>query len=567
MEKDWDYVDVDEKDSSRLIDELKISKIVAELLTSRGITDIEEARRFLNPMLENLHDPFLMKGMKAGVFRIKKAIGDKEKIMIFGDFDVDGITSTTTLNNILKNLGGDVSYYFPNRLIEGYGLNKNAIDRAVFDKKSLIITVDCGITAVEEVKYANEKGIDIIVIDHHEQKEVVPNAVAVIDPKQNGCMYPFKQLAAVGVVFKVAQALVKEMNSNFDIISLLDFVSLGTVSDLVPLIGENRIIVKYGLDQITKTKNPGLRALIKVSQLKDKDINVGHISFALGPRINSSGRLETADKVMKLFNTDDENLANEIAKQLDENNTKRRELQQTIFNQAMEKIKTEVDFEKDNCIVIAGKGWHRGVVGIVASKIIEEYNRPTILIALGENGIGHGSARSIPAFHLLNAMTASKDWMESFGGHSQAAGLSIKEENIDGLRNSINEYSKTKLTKKDLVPVLKINTDIDLSEVDFKLIEEVHSLYPYGFGNPSPLFSCSNLSLVEDPRVLKEKHLKLKLKNDRVKDIGAIGFGLSNLSWEVIKNNGKIKVAFFPEINEWNGNISIQLGLKDIKFD
>lgn len=567
MEKEWKYIEEDKENSEKFIRELGTSRVVANLLTSRGIIDTEEARKFLNPKLSDFYDPMLMKGMREGVSRIKKAIEEKEKILIFGDFDVDGVTSTTTLNRILKVLGGNADYYFPNRFTEGYGLNKNAIDDAEAKNMSLIITVDCGITANEQVDYANEKGIDVIIIDHHEQIGNVPNAVAVIDPKQKGCEYPYKKLAAVGVVFKVSQALIKEFNSDFDEVSLLDFVSLGTVSDLVPLDGENRIIVRNGLPELTNTKNVGLRALLEVSDLKDKDVNSGHISFKLGPRINSSGRLETADKVMRLFNTGSVEEAIVIAKELDDQNTKRRELQQEIFKEAVEKIEKEFDFENDNCIVISGKGWHRGVIGIVASKIVEEYHRPTILIALNEEGMGHGSARSIPSFHLLNAMNASSKWIDNHGGHSQAAGLSIKEENIEGLRREINNYSKDKLTKKDLIPVLKIDANLDLRQVNFSLIEEVHQLFPYGFGNPRPTFCSNNLKLAEEPRVLKERHIKLNLKDDNVKSIGAIGFGMGSLKKGAMENNGKISVAYFPEINEWNGNISIQLGLKDIKFN
>lgn len=566
MEKEWEYIKYEKEASDNLTRELGISEVVAKLLTSRGIIDADEAKKFLNPKLSDFHDMMLMKGMKEGVSRIKKAIENKEKILIFGDFDVDGVTSTTTLNRVLKALGGDISYYFPNRLTEGYGLNEKAVDDAKMKDVSLIITVDCGITANVQVDYANAKGVDVIVIDHHEQIGEIPNAVAVIDPKQEGCEYPYKKLAAVGVVFKVSQALIKEFGSDFDEVSLLDFVCLGTVSDLVPLDGENRIIVRNGLPELTNTKNLGLKALLEVSDLKGKDVNSGHISFKLGPRINSSGRLETADKVMRLFNTDSAEEAREIAKSLDEQNTKRRELQQEIFKEVIEKIEKEVDFENDNCIVIAGKGWHRGVIGIVASKIVEEYHRPTILIALGEDGMGHGSGRSIPAFHLLNAMNASSKWIDNHGGHSQAAGLSIKEENIEGLRREINNYSKDKLTKKDLIPVLRIDANLDLSQVNFSLIEEIHQLYPYGFGNPRPIFSSNNLKLAEEPRVLKERHIKVNLKDDNVKSIGAIGFGMGSLKDDAIKNNGKISVAYFPEINEWNGNISIQLGLKDMKF-
>lgn len=566
VEKAWRHIENDNENSKRLVDELGISQLVAGLLTSRGVIDPVEARKFLDCDLMDLYDPSLLKGMSEAVERIKGAIVSGEKILIFGDFDVDGVTSTTILNKVIGILGGNVSYYFPNRLTEGYGLNNKAIDNAKRKNINLIITVDCGITANDQVDYSNENGIDVIVVDHHEQIGEVPNAVSVIDPKQEGCEYPYKKLAAVGVVFKVIQALIKEFNSDFDELSLLDFVCLGTVSDLVPLDGENRILVKNGLRTLTNTKNIGLKALIEVSGLKGQDINSGHIAFKLGPRINSSGRLSSADKVMTLFNTELDQEARDIAEELNRQNNERRDLQEEIFKQAVKKIEEEVDLENDKCIVISGKGWHRGIIGIVASKIVEQYFRPTILIAVEEDGWGYGSGRSIPNFHLLNAMNSSKRWIHNHGGHSQAAGLKIEEKNIEGLRREINNYSKEKLTEKDLIPVLKIDAKLNLDQVNFSLIEEVHQLFPYGMGNPRPIFCSSNLKLEENPYVLKEKHIKLKLKDNTAGNVGAIGFGMGLFSEGAIANNGEISVAYFPEINEWNGNINIQLGLKDIKF-
>ncbi|MFH0808709.1 MAG: single-stranded-DNA-specific exonuclease RecJ [archaeon] len=566
VEKSWKRITHDKDASKKLIDKLGVSQIVANILTARGIVDPKEARQFLDCDLKDLHDPNLMKGMDKAIERITKAITTGEKILIFGDFDVDGVTSTTILNKAIKALGGDVSYYFPNRLTEGYGLNEKAIDVAKEKDIGLIITVDCGITANTQVDYANKNDVDVIVVDHHEQIGEIPNAVSVIDPKQEGCEYPYKKLAAVGVVFKVIQALIKKFGSDFDEFSLLDFVCVGTVSDIVPLDGENRILVKNGLETLANTKNLGLKALIEVSGFEGKEINTGNISFGLGPRINSSGRLGTADKVMQLFNTESIQEAKEIAEELDKQNTERRSLQEKIFNQAVEKIEEEVDLENDNCIVLSSKGWHRGIIGIVASKIIERYFRPTILIAVEDDGWGYGSGRSIPAFHLLDGMNHSKKWIHNYGGHSQAAGLKIEEKNIEGLRKEINNYSKEKLTKEDLIPVLKIDAELKFEQVDFDLIEEIHQLFPYGMGNPKPTFCSRGIMLADEPRVLKEKHLKMNLKDDTVKSMGAIGFGMGSFDRDVLMNNGNINVAYFPEINEWKGSVSVQLGLKDIKF-
>lgn len=566
MEKLWKYVKNNEKSSKRLIKKLGISPIVANLLTNRGIVDPREAEKFLKCDLKDLHDPNLLKGMAEGIKRVKKAIESDEKILVFGDFDVDGVTSTTILTKVIGILNGNVSYYFPNRLTDGYGLNKKAIDKAKEDGIDLIITVDCGITANDQVDYANENGIDVIIIDHHEQIEEIPKAIAVIDPKQKGCKYPYKKLAAVGVVFKFIQALIKEFDSDFNIFSLLDFVCLGTVADMVPLDGENRIIVKNGLKELTHTKNLGLKALIEVSDLNDKEINSGHISFRLGPRINSSGRLESADKVMQLFSTGSIQEARNIAEELDKQNIERQYIQQETFDQAVKKIEKEINLEKDSCIILSEKGWHKGIIGIVASKIVEKYYRPTILITIDKKGMGYGSGRSIPNFHLLNSMNCSKKWMENYGGHSQAAGLKIKEKNIKGFHRDINNYSKNKLTKQDLIPHLNIDAKLNFDQINFNLIEEVHQLFPYGMGNPRPTFSTNNLKLMDEPRILKEKHLKLYVKDNTAEDIEAIGFGMGSFKKDVIKNNGNISIAYFPEINEWNGDVSIRLGLKDIKF-
>ncbi len=566
IEKSWKQIPCDDNVAKKLIDKLGLSQIVANLLTSRGVIDPEEAKRFLDCDLKDLHNPNLMKGMAAAVERIHKTITTGEKILIFGDFDVDGITSTTILNKSLIALGGNVSYYFPNRLTEGYGLNEKAIDKAKNEDIGIIITVDCGITANTQVDYANKNNIDVIVVDHHEQIGELPKAISVIDPKQKGCLYPYKKLAAVGVVFKLIQALVRRFNSDFDEFSLLDFVCVGTVSDLVPLDGENRIIVKNGLKMLANTKNLGFKALIEVSGYKGKEINTGNISFGLGPRINSSGRLGAADKVMSLFNTKSIQEANEIARELDKQNAERKSLQEKIFNQAVEKIEEEIDLNNDNCIVISGEGWHRGVIGIVASKIVEKYFRPTILISIDDDGWGYGSGRSIPAFHLLDGMNHSKEWIENYGGHSQAAGLKIKEKNIDSFRKKINNYSKNKLSKEDLIPVLKIDAKLNFNQINFDFIGEVHRLFPYGMGNPKPTFCSSGIMLADEPRVLKEKHLKLNLKDNTVNNMGVIGFGMGALSRDVVINNGSINVAYFPEINEWNGNVNIQLGLKDMKF-
>jgi single-stranded-DNA-specific exonuclease len=506
----------------------------------------------------------LLKDMTKAVTRIKKAITNKEKLMIFGDFDADGTTGTTILIKTMELIEGKAEHYFPSRLTEGYGLNKKAIDNAVNNNIKLIITVDCGINANKEVSYAKKKGIDVIITDHHEPPEQLPEAKAIINPKQKECKYPYKELAGVGVAFKLAQSLIREYSISFDEFSFLDLVCLGTVADIVPLTGENRIIVKNGLKKLMKTENIGLKALIEVSDIKGKEINPGHISFRLAPRINAAGRLTSADKIMKLFQTKSETEAYTIAKFLDEQNTKRQDIQQKILDEAILKVEKEIDLDKETCIILADESWHRGVIGIVASKIVEKYHRPTILIAI-EKGIGYGSGRSISNFHLFDAVDSCKDLFENYGGHTQAIGIKINKNNIEKLRKEINNYAKKMLSAEDLIPKINLDVKLKLSQVDEELIDEINKLTPFGMGNPKPVFYSTNLSLEDEPRILKEKHIRMELC-DGSEIIDAIGFNMAHFYDEIMKNQEQINVVFFPELNEWNGDETMNLVLKDMKF-
>jgi len=564
MENIWKPRPFKEKETQNLVRKLGISPLISTLLTNRGITESEEAKRFLNCNLNDLHDPYLLKDMTKAVTRIKKAITNKEKLMIFGDFDADGTTGTTILIKTMELIEGKAEHYFPSRLTEGYGLNKKAIDNAVNNNIKLIITVDCGINANKEVSYAKKKGIDVIITDHHEPPEQLPEAKAIINPKQKECKYPYKELAGVGVAFKLAQSLIREYSISFDEFSFLDLVCLGTVADIVPLTGENRIIVKNGLKKLMKTENIGLKALIEVSDIKGKEINPGHISFRLAPRINAAGRLTSADKIMKLFQTKSETEAYTIAKFLDEQNTKRQDIQQKILDEAILKVEKEIDLDKETCIILADESWHRGVIGIVASKIVEKYHRPTILIAI-EKGIGYGSGRSISNFHLFDAVDSCKDLFENYGGHTQAIGIKINKNNIEKLRKEINNYAKKMLSAEDLIPKINLDVKLKLSQVDEELIDEINKLTPFGMGNPKPVFYSTNLSLEDEPRILKEKHIRMELC-DGSEIIDAIGFNMAHFYDEIMKNQEQINVVFFPELNEWNGDETMNLVLKDIKF-
>jgi len=564
MENIWKPRPFKEKETQNLVRKLGISPLISTLLTNRGITESEEAKRFLNCNLNDLHDPYLLKDMTKAVTRIKKAITNKEKLMIFGDFDADGTTGTTILIKTMELIEGKAEHYFPSRLTEGYGLNKKAIDNAANNNIKLIITVDCGINANKEVSYAKKKGIDVIITDHHEPPEQLPEAKAIINPKQKECKYPYKELAGVGVAFKLAQSLIREYSISFDEFSFLDLVCLGTVADIVPLTGENRIIVKNGLKKLMKTENIGLKALIEVSDIKGKEINPGHISFRLAPRINAAGRLTSADKIMKLFQTKSETEAYTIAKFLDEQNTKRQDIQQKILDEAILKVEKEIDLDKETCIILADESWHRGVIGIVASKIVEKYHRPTILIAI-EKGIGYGSGRSISNFHLFDAVDSCKDLFENYGGHTQAIGIKINKNNIEKLRKEINNYAKKMLSAEDLIPKINLDVKLKLSQVDEELIDEINKLTPFGMGNPKPVFYSTNLSLEDEPRILKEKHIRMELC-DGSEIIDAIGFNMAHFYDEIMKNQEQINVVFFPELNEWNGDETMNLVLKDMKF-
>jgi len=565
LKRKWNILPYNEKDSQILIQKLGISPLTAILLTNRGINQPEEAKKFLRCDLNDLHSPYLLKDIDKAISKIKKTVDKKERIMIFGDYDVDGITGTTILAKIIKLMGGEIKYYFPNRLTEGYGLNTQAIDDAKKQNIKLIITVDCGISANKEIDYAKSKDIDVIVIDHHEQIGSLPKAIAIIDPKQKECKYPYKKLAAVGVVFKVIQALIKEYNLDFDEFSLLDFVCLGTVADIVPLDGENRILVKNGLKQLMNTKNIGLKALIKSSDLEGKEINPGYISFRLAPKINASGRLDSADKVIKLFQTNSEVEAANIACVLTEQNTHRQTIQQKVLDEALLKIEEEVNLDKETCIVLAKENWHKGVIGIVASKIVEIYHRPTILISI-ENDIGFGSGRSISNFHLLEAIDSCKSLLMNYGGHKQAAGIKINKKNIEKLREEINKYAKANISTEDLIPKINLDVKLKLSQINVDLINELNKLPPFGIGNPKPTFCSINLITMDDPWILKEKHIKMDFR-DEFTTIKAIGFSMAHFYNEVMENSGQIHVAYFPEVNEWNDEKTIQLNLKDMKFE
>jgi len=560
----WTCNKISEIDAKRISDEANISKLMAKVLLNRGFDDCEKIRKFIDPSFEDLNDPYLLKDMDRAVERVKTALANKERIVIYGDYDVDGITSTSVLIDFLSRLGASSDFYIPDRIDEGYGISIAAVDKIRQMGPSLIITADCGITAVDEVEYIKECGMDIIITDHHECTGVLPDAHAVINPHRPDCTYPFKELAGVGVVYKLIHALCVEMELGDIYQDYVDLVTLGTVADVVPLVGENRIIVKYGIPKIENTSNIGLKALINNSGLEGRTITSYSISFVLAPRINAAGRLGDAGRGVRLFTTKDEKEAFGIALELNEENRNRQDMESHIFNEAINVIETEVDLDKEKVIVAAGESWHHGVIGIVASKITERYYRPCLLLSV-ENGICKGSGRSIEGFNLFEALKHCSSLLTKFGGHELAAGLSLEHKNLEPFKRKINEYADAVLQDEDLIPRIRIDASIEKQDISIESVKALAALAPFGAGNPEPLFSYNKLRISDIRTVGDDRHLKLWL-HDNGFYTEAIGFNMGMLINEF--NAGDLlDAAFSLEINSWNSNERIQFNLKDIKLN
>lgn len=561
MRKRWIVKKSDKEILELLVKELRVSPIVARLLVNRSILEPQEADRFLNCKLSSLYDPYMLKGMKRTVERIHRAISKGEKILVYGDYDVDGITSVALLSSVISKLGGHVLEYIPNRLEEGYGLNLDACQFAHKKKVSLLITVDCGINAVREVDYLNSLSIDAIIIDHHEvQAGSLPKAYAVIDPLQTSCTYPFKYLAGVGLAFKVACGL---MNSTPDkMTEYLDLVAMGTVADVVPQLDENRILTKHGLDVVTNTKRVGLRALIKVSGLKGRDISAGHIGFILGPRINVSGRIGSPKKALRLLMTHREDEAREIAEVLNQENRNRQKIEADILKEALRKIETQINFKEHKTIVLSDPNWHPGVIGIVASRIVDRYYRPTAIISL-KGAMGRGSARSISDFNIFECISKCKEYLAEFGGHKAACGFSIHKKDIDNFKTLFNEIAKETLLPEHLLPKLRADMDIPLNSLTESLIGEIEKLAPHGPRNPSPVFISKGIKLKHKPKVVGKRGVKFWVTDGQV-TCEAIGFGMSDAFLGILME-GDIDLAYSPSVNTYKGLRSIQLNLEDVR--
>ena len=559
MYKKWQICQTDREKVEQIKSNYQINELLATILVNRNIVQKEDIRLFLNPTRQDFYDPFLITDMEIAIQRIIKAINNKQKVTIYGDYDVDGITSITVLKSFLKDLGLETSIYIPNRLEEGYGLNKKAIDKIAQDGCDLMITVDCGISAIEEIEYANFLGIETIVTDHHEPTNELPNAIAVIDNKRKDSKYPFRELAGVGVVFKVIQALgIKLGLEEETYLKYLDIVCIGTISDIVPLVDENRVIAKLGLMLVKQTRNIGLKSIINSSGYTKIDSNT--ISFGVAPRINACGRMGKAQEALELLLSTNINEVNILTQKLNEHNRQRQETEKAIFESAINKIQNE-HLDKNKTIIIGGENWHHGVIGIVSSKITEMYFKPSILLSFEEEGIGKGSGRSIPGFDLHDALTNCSDTIEKFGGHSMAVGITIKKENFKKFKEELESIA-SKNHIDEIIPVINIDAKIDLSDIGREMVNSLKQLEPFGEANKMPIFAFKNLK-IDSIRALSEgKHLKLTLK-DNNNIINAIGFNMGNLV-EEYKMGDKVDVAGVLEINTFNGVDNIQINMKDI---
>lgn len=544
---------------------LDVSPTIASLLLSRGCADAESARRFLNPSYDQLHDPYLMLGMSKAVPRLLKAVELGEPILVYGDYDVDGTTGTAVLLRALNLLGAKTGFHVPHRFTEGYGIQQAALQKAVTDGYKLAISVDCGIRAHEPLYWARDNGLDVIITDHHlpdEGEQGVPPAFAILNPNQVDCTYPDKNLAGVGVAFKLVDALFRECGRESQISAFLKIVAIGTVADVAKLTGENRTIVALGLKDLPKATNPGLRALMEVAGCDATKMTAYDIGFRLGPRINAAGRMDAARAVVDLFSTRDVAEAKRLAIHLDTRNRERKEVQQKIIDLAVSELESGVSGSAGSYVaVIAGDGWHRGVIGIAASKIVERINRPCVVLSV-DGDVAHGSGRSIEPYHLLNGLTACADLFEKFGGHSHAAGITIKPDRIGDLRQRLNAHAQACLSDDDLVPCVYIDAELPTSEISFELVGELQALEPFGAGNPRPVFLARNLCIVSEPRLIGQRHLKFSVVGPKQRPLETIWW---NGAESLAQLQNGVDLAYTIETSNWTGETFLQLSVHDVR--
>jgi single-stranded-DNA-specific exonuclease len=557
--------DVDEEVAANLASALGVSPVVARILAARGLTTFDECKRFFRPSASQFHDPFLFRDMEKACDRIFCAIRDRETIIIYGDYDVDGVTATAMLIRLIRQFGADCGYYLPNRLTEGYGLSAEGVRSIEAQGAKLIVTVDCGITACREVALAQSLGIDVIVTDHHEPKEIIPDAYAVLNPKLASCGYPDDSLAGVGVAFKLCQGLVRRMGGEDEQwTAFLDLAALGTVADIVPLRGENRVIVSLGFGMLAHTTNPGLYALLSAQDCAGRDLSTGDVVFRIAPCINATGRLGDSRRGVELLLTDNKAAAALIAQELRQANIERRAIDAKIQEEAFAWVEENCDPENDYAIVAGSDTWHCGVVGIVASKIVERYHRPAILFAIGDNGMARGSGRSIPGFHLHDALTNCKSLLEGFGGHAAAAGMTLKQENLDRFRLMFNEEARSRLSADDLVPKITVDAEVKISDLTPKLYSILKQMEPFGPGNNRPVLVSRDVRNRYSPKIVGKNHLKLSVHDGNGPAMDAVAFNFGDRLDEIVAAES-YTLAFSLDENEWNGRKNLQLKVRGVE--
>jgi single-stranded-DNA-specific exonuclease len=538
-----------------------ISTAFAQILVNRGLKDTDTIKNFLNPSFDNLHDPFQIPDMERAVQRLKSAVEKGETILVHGDYDADGITATALLVSALNSLGLNTRYYIPNRITDGYGFSREGIRRAEKLGATLILTVDCGINSTEEVSLASSLGIDVIITDHHRPPQKLPEALAIINPHRFDSEYPFKDLAGVGVAFKLVHALFRDSHTTINdsqLSTLLEFVAVGTIGDSVPLTGENRILVQYGLKALNNSRSPWIEALKETAGVNRQDMRSGLFSYTLIPRINAIGRLGDAHEVVEFFLTRDELKAKETASLLEEQNRKRQKIEESVYRSALGMLDAE---HLDGAIVLHSPEWHPGVLGIVASRFVERFYRPTFLFSI-KDSVAKGSARSIPSFNLYESICKCDTMLLGYGGHSQAAGIRIHVDNIPEFKQAIISVIENTFNRDDMTPTVEIDAGIELFEVNFNLIKELTLLEPFGIANQAPLLGAKGVEMIS-PRIVGNKHLKMKSKQKSI-SIDTIGFAMAN-HLELADSSSKVDIAFVPRMNEWNGNKTLQLNLKALR--
>jgi len=552
---------------NKLAGELNINPVLAQLLVQRNLFTFDDARRFFRPEMADLHDPFLMADMDKAVERLTAAISDNEKILIYGDYDVDGTTSVALVYKFIRKFYSNIGFYIPDRYNEGYGISLNGIDFAHEQGYKLVIALDCGIKAVEKIRYANEKHIDFIICDHHNPDAELPDAVAVLDPKRDDCNYPYKHLSGCGVGFKLLQAFSRRNNMDeSELNPLLDLVALSIASDIVPITGENRILAFYGLKQINCNPSVGVKSILDVCGLSDREITISDIVFKVGPRINASGRMKLASEAVELLVSNDAGFSREKSDTINEYNNDRKDLDKNITDEAIKLIASDQTMKKRKSVVVYKPDWHKGVIGIVASRLSEEFYKPSVVLA-HSNGLASGSARSVPGFDIYAAIDSCRDLLENFGGHRYAAGLSMKEENVKSFTHRFEEFVSQNITEEQLHPHIDIDAEISFRDITPKFFNVLKQFGPFGPGNMKPVFATHQVMDYGSSRLVgrDQEHLKLELVDPSSENVmNGIAFGMREFN-DHLKSMKPLDICYTLEENTFNGNTTIQLMIRDIK--